>query len=520
MGANDANGKIYISAEVIDNFKQLASEVKNGLSQVAKEAKLEIEIDDKDTKTALEKTIKGINGYLSKTKFKKIDYSKILTPFNDYLEDANIASNDKLQAAYSLEETLSYIDKYGSKIHQKLIESLDADGIQKYFKQLNSIMLYLENNFASNYEQLFNTIATEKGFDYNALFNLDSLVKGDYGYLVEDFLGTPKDLIKSLEKEFKKYSSDGLSDSEYVASLKNVAGYKSALEAMTGDFLEDIIKDKKLVEDIELELDPTSIKMTYGKDAADSVKKMATDVTNMIFDSLDNLAEIQAGKKTFDIGSILEVDNFNNLGLDKFFKRIIKQQKSFSAKDIINETIKGEGSVDSTKEDNSYIYNNETEAAEKLKLKIEEVQTAINNKTLALEEEADKMSEVVASEMREIDKLNKKIKNKSVNDYINTPLQTDEKGELYTVYRLIANAPNAKNSNKAMYGGTSFGNTNREMSQGGTGGNNGKVYKYNFKANNPLVLDAHGRSYSNLPLDMIGGYEGSTEHLLNVKKNK
>ena len=31
MGANSANGKIYISAEVIDNFKQLASEVKNGL---------------------------------------------------------------------------------------------------------------------------------------------------------------------------------------------------------------------------------------------------------------------------------------------------------------------------------------------------------------------------------------------------------------------------------------------------------------------------------------------------------
>ena len=46
MGANNANGKIYISAEVIDNFKQLASEVKNGLSQAAKEAKLEIEVDD------------------------------------------------------------------------------------------------------------------------------------------------------------------------------------------------------------------------------------------------------------------------------------------------------------------------------------------------------------------------------------------------------------------------------------------------------------------------------------------
>ena len=202
MGANSANGKIYISAEVIDNFKQLASEVKNGLSQAAKEAKLEIEVDDKSIQQAIETSLKNINNYLSKSKFKKIDYGKILPNFNDFLGDENITGNDKLVATDALEQTLSNIDKYGSKIHQSLINSLDADGVQKYFKQLNSVMEYLVDNFSSNYEQLFNTIATDKGFNFDALFNLDEwyLAGG-----IPIFFDNNNSNIDNYGKENKKY---------------------------------------------------------------------------------------------------------------------------------------------------------------------------------------------------------------------------------------------------------------------------------------------------------------------------
>lgn len=515
MGANSANGKIYISAEVIDNFKQLASEVKNGLSQAAKEAKLEIEVDDKSTQQAIETSLKNINNYLSKAKFKKIDYGKILPNFNDFLGDESITGNDKLIATDALEQTLSNIDKYGSKIHQSLINSLDADGVQKYFKQLNSVMEYLVDNFSSNYEQLFSTIATDKGFNFDALFNLDTLVKGKNGYLVEDYFGTVDDLKKNITKEYKKYDSFGLSDAEYMASLEKIAGLKSALETVTGDGLKNILDDKDLADDINAAVN--SIEHDYGKAVADAIKKIELDVSNMILDSLDNMHDIQNGIKSYDINSILNTDNYYNLELDKFFKRKVKEQKIPSAEDVINKTIKGEKEPT----DYSYIYDNETEAAERLKNKIEEVHKAIDDKTSALDTEADKMSEIVASEIRDIDKLNKKIKNKSVNDYINTALQTDEKGELYTVYRLIADTPNAKNSNKDIYAGTSFGNTNYDMTRGSTKGDTAKkVYKYNFKANNPLVLDARGHAYSNLPTDIIGGYEGSTQYLLNVKKKE
>lgn len=512
MGANSANGKIYISAEVIDNFKQLASEVKNGLSQAAKEAKLEIEVDDKSTQQAIETSLKNINNYLSKAKFKKIDYGKILPNFNDFLGDESITGNDKLAATDALEQTLSNIDKYGSKIHQSLINSLDADGVQKYFKQLNSVMKYLVDNFSSNYEQLFNTIATNKGFDFDALFNLDTLVKGKNGYLVEDYFGTLDDLKKNITKEYKKYNSFGLSDAEYMVSLEKIAGLKSALETMTGGGLEDIFDDKDLVDDINTAVN--SIEHDYGKAVADAIKRIELDVSNMILDSLDNIDDIQKGIKSYDINSILNTDNSYNSELDKFFKRKVKEQKTPSAKDVIDKTIKGEEEPT----DYSYIYDNETEAAERLKRKIEEVHKAIDNKTSALETEKDKMSEVVNAEIKELNRLEKKFGSITNQDYSNTPLLTDEGGELFTVYRLVSNMVNPHSPNPH-YGGTDFTTTNPDMAKG-MHGSNWKQYKANFKAKNPLVLDARNHSFSSLPEDLIENYDTKTQFLLNSLRNE
>lgn len=512
MGANNANGKIYISAEVIDNFKQLASEVKNGLSQAAKEAKLEIEVDDKSTQQAIESALKNINNYLSKAKFKKIDYGKILPNFNDFLGDESVTGNDKLAAADALEQTLSNIDKYGSKIHQSLINSLDADGVQKYFKQLNSVMEYLVDNFSSNYEQLFNTIATNKGFDFDALFNLDTLVKGKNGYLVEDYFGTVDDLKKSLIKEYKKYDSFGLSDAEYQASLEKIAGLKSALETITGDGLENILTDKDLADDINVVVN--SIEHDYGKAVADAIKKIELNVSNMILDSLDNMYDIQKGIKSYDINSILNTDNSYNSELDKFFKRKVKEQKTPSAKDVINKTIKSEEEPT----DYSYIYDNETEAAERLKNKIEEVHKAIDNKTSALETEKDKMSEVVNAEIKELNRLEKKFGSITNQDYSNTPLLTDEGGELFTIYRLVSNMVNPHSPNP-LYGGTDFTTTNPDMAKG-MHGSNWKQYKANFKAKNPLVLDARNHSFASLPEDLIENYDTKTQFLLNSLRNE
>jgi len=512
MGANSANGKIYISAEVIDNFKQLASEVKNGLSQAAKEAKLEIEVDDKSTQQAIETSLKNINNYLSKAKFKKIDYGKILPNFNDFLGDESITGNDKLAAADALEQTLSNIDKYGSKIHQSLINSLDADGVQKYFKQLNSVMKYLVDNFSSNYEQLFNTIATNKGFDFDALFNLDTLVKGKNGYLVEDYFGTLDDLKKNITKEYKKYNSFGLSDAEYMVSLEKIAGLKSALETMTGGGLEDIFDDKDLVDDINAAVN--SIEHDYGKAVADAIKRIELDVSNMILDSLDNIDDIQKGIKSYDINSILNTDNSYNSELDKFFKRKVKEQKTPSAKDVIDKTIKGEEEPT----DYSYIYDNETEAAERLKNKIKEVHKAIDNKTSALELEKDKMSEVVNAEIKELDRLERKFGSITNQDYSNTPLLTDEGGELFTIYRLVSNAVNPHSPNPA-YGGTDFSSTSPDMAKGMTG-RNWKQYKANFKAKNPLILDARGHWYHDLPKDLVENYDTETQFLLDLLKDE
>lgn len=512
MGANSANGKIYISAEVIDNFKQLASEVKNGLSQAAKEAKLEIEVDDKSTQQAIETSLKNINNYLSKAKFKKIDYGKILPNFNDFLGDESITGNDKLIATDALEQTLSNIDKYGSKIHQSLINSLDADGVQKYFKQLNSVMEYLVDNFSSNYEQLFNTIATDKGFNFDALFNLDTLVKGKNGYLVEDYFGTVDDLKKNITKEYKKYDSFGLSDAEYMASLEKIAGLKSALETVTGDGLKDILDDKDLADDINAAVN--SIEHDYGKAVADAIKRIELNVSNMILDSLDNMHDIQNGIKSYDINSILNTDNYYNSELDKFFKRKVKEQKTPSAEDVINKTIKGEKEPT----DYSYIYDNETEAAERLKSKIEEVHKAIDNKTSALETEKDKMSEVVNAEIKELNRLEKKFGSITNQDYSNTPLLTDEGGELFTVYRLVSNMVNPHSPNPH-YGGTDFTTTNPDMAKG-MHGSNWKQYKANFKAKNPLVLDARNHSFSSLPEDLIENYDTKTQFLLNSLRNE
>ena len=512
MGANSANGKIYISAEVIDNFKQLASEVKNGLSQAAKEAKLEIEVDDKSTQQAIETSLKNINNYLSKAKFKKIDYGKILPNFNDFLGDESITGNDKLIATDALEQTLSNIDKYGSKIHQSLINSLDADGVQKYFKQLNSVMEYLVDNFSSNYEQLFNTIATDKGFNFDALFNLDTLVKGKNGYLVEDYFGTVDDLKKNITKEYKKYDSFGLSDAEYMVSLEKIAGLKSALETATGDGLKNILNDKDLADDINVAVN--SIEHDYGKAVADAIKRIELDVSNMILDSLDNMHDIQNGIKSYDINSILNTDNYYNSELDKFFKRKVKEQKAPSAEDVINKTIKGEKEPT----DYSYIYDNETEAAERLKSKIEEVHKAIDNKTSALETEKDKMSEVVNAEIKELNRLEKKFGSITNQDYSNTPLLTDEGGELFTVYRLVSNMVNPHSPNPH-YGGTDFTTTNPDMAKG-MYGSNWKQYKANFKAKNPLVLDARNHSFSSLPEDLIENYDTKTQFLLNSLRNE
>lgn len=525
-----ADGKIYISAEIIDNFKELASQVKGGLDSVAKEAKLTIEVEDDSVKANMENILKGINSLLKKNKIKKIDLSNIIVPFNDLLSDENILGKEKLTVSSSLYDILFEIDNITNKIHQTFLENLNGKEVQNYMYDLNNAMQFLVENFASNYSTLLNTVLDEKGINVDKIFNLKKLTENkDYGYLVEEYFGNPEDLKKELIEIYKDFNSDKALDwttNVYKEQLKKMAGLKRSLELATGESLSDIFSnkesDKEMVKNI-INFTKKDVQ-SFGTEFEKEVKDMQKQLLHMYADSEENLENIFADTSghisgKYNLKSILGAESFQNGFLKKIFDRKIKPSKKINTSDVVDMSVDVSGSNRTRSKDAVASYNDEIVAAENLRQKIKDVQTAIEDKTLSLDDEAEKMTDVVDSEIADLDRLKLKINNLGKQDYSHTGVMTDEKGEPYTIYRLVANAAFALQSEKAVYGGSSFTNTNPDMFKG-IKKKNHKVYMGQFKANNPLVLDAGGAEFGEIPKHILEKYTAKTKTLKRIKEKE
>lgn len=96
-GQNVATGKISLAVELIDNYKTIAAQLKNGLKGNLQDMELEMNFNDKDMAKKAEEELERINKALASSKLKGLDWSNVIPPLTQTLVDDSLADGIKLQ---------------------------------------------------------------------------------------------------------------------------------------------------------------------------------------------------------------------------------------------------------------------------------------------------------------------------------------------------------------------------------------------------------------------------------------
>lgn len=118
-GQGVATGKISLAVELIDNYKQIASQLKNGLKGNLKDYELDVGFNDKKLAEQAESELGKINELLSNSKFKDLDWSNVIPPLTQVLADGNLAESVKVQIIEGFRKGIEEIPYYYSSEFSK-----------------------------------------------------------------------------------------------------------------------------------------------------------------------------------------------------------------------------------------------------------------------------------------------------------------------------------------------------------------------------------------------------------------
>ena len=108
-GGKGAVGKIYIETAVVDNFKQIAGQIKSGLGNGLKDLKdleLPFNFNEKDFAQAASAELQSITKLLGTSKLSKLDYSSIIPTLTNALSDDALGDSIKYQIVQGFRQGL------------------------------------------------------------------------------------------------------------------------------------------------------------------------------------------------------------------------------------------------------------------------------------------------------------------------------------------------------------------------------------------------------------------------------
>lgn len=118
-GQGVATGKISLAVELIDNYKQIASQLKNGLKGNLKDYELDVGFNDKNLAEQAESELGKINELLSNSKFKDLDWSNVIPPLTQVLANGDLAESVKVQIIEGFRRGIEEIPYYYSSEFSK-----------------------------------------------------------------------------------------------------------------------------------------------------------------------------------------------------------------------------------------------------------------------------------------------------------------------------------------------------------------------------------------------------------------
>ena len=96
-GQGVATGKISLAVELIDNYKQIANQLKNGLKGNLKDYELDVGFKDENLAKQAEEELNKINKMLSSNQLQKLDWSNVIPPLTQVLSNNDLADDIKVQ---------------------------------------------------------------------------------------------------------------------------------------------------------------------------------------------------------------------------------------------------------------------------------------------------------------------------------------------------------------------------------------------------------------------------------------
>ena len=149
-GQSAASGKISLAVELVDNYKQIASQLKNGLKGNLKDYELDVGFNDKKMAEQAETELSKINKMLADSKFKNLDWSNVIPPLTQTLANGDLADSVKLQIIEGFRRGMEEMPHYwkddftkqnlkeeklrpGEQIAEQLLESsVFADAVDSF----------------------------------------------------------------------------------------------------------------------------------------------------------------------------------------------------------------------------------------------------------------------------------------------------------------------------------------------------------------------------------------------------
>lgn len=230
-GGKGAVAKVYIEAEVIDNFKQQAAKIKTGLGNGLKDLKdldLNFGFDTEAMAKAAGKELNTIMDLATNKKLNKLDFSGIMPGMISFLNNNEIADELKLQIVQGLRQGLEEFNQTATSIDiNNLVRR--GDGADVWSNLL----------FSNATKDIVNSLGLKKGDNNIFLKQFGSLtsssISGDKGSFIQD-LSQLLSLKATAEKE--KYQ-DVL---KYLVSGKYVDGRGNEQQMFEMSTINDAIR--------------------------------------------------------------------------------------------------------------------------------------------------------------------------------------------------------------------------------------------------------------------------------------
>lgn len=118
-GQSAASGKISLAVELVDNYKQIASQLKNGLKGNLKDYELDVGFNDKKMAEQAEAEIGKINAMLADSKMSSLDWSNVIPPLTQVLANGDLTDDIKLQIIEGFRRGMEELPFYYSSFFTK-----------------------------------------------------------------------------------------------------------------------------------------------------------------------------------------------------------------------------------------------------------------------------------------------------------------------------------------------------------------------------------------------------------------